>query len=198
MKSGAWLSVSTHVGAALAGFLLSRMVKNIGRFSLDTVVDPLAALAFLYSLLISVVLYRRFESRKYSDQLRKNAALGRLRASFDNLVHLEGCCSANQFQYTDAVRLITKCRREFEQYLGYAAAMAFPVRDTHITSYQLIWSDLRHLLTYTSPTPTMNDPIRVDAGVVTCSPDRMVEVERRIDDGRRLLFEIEKEIIAEV
>jgi len=193
-----WTTIVTHFTIAALGFLAAKYVGNVAYFQMDPQIDLVALFALLLTATISVVFYRKFEKVKYSDQLKKNATLDRLRASMDALIQLEELCTASEVPYQEVVKVARKCRREFEAYVSFATALAVPVSDGKDTKYKLICAELRNQLTDIPTKTAVNPQLRVTKNLLKITPDRLVEVENQIDEGKRILFQIQKEIILDL
>jgi hypothetical protein len=161
-------------------------------------VNVVAVAALLLTLVASVVLYRRFEKAKYSDQLKKDTLIARLEISIANLLKLEDLCSDGQIGDKDAIKLTTACRREFESFVRFARALSAPATEEQSAGYRLICADLKHLITNTPRRSEANPQLRVVKGVIQMTPDRVVEVERKVGEGKDILYEIQKSIILDL
>ena len=182
----------------MLGYVAARIIGDIHSYSFDHTIDPLALIALLLTVLVSVVFYRKFERLKYSDQLKKNAVIARLKVSVDNLLALEEKCSSGELVYADIVKGLRSCRREFESYTRYSQALTCPVGDNSASQYRLVCSELKDLLTNTPPGPEPSPSIRIIDGRIQLGSDRLVMVEQRIDDGKGILFDIEKTVILDL
>lgn len=198
MKTRGWETAATHLAAGLLGYVAARIIGDIRSYSFDHTIDPLALIALLLTVLLSVVFYRRLERLKYSDQLKKDAVIARLKVSVDNLFTLEEKCSSGELLYTDIVKALRKCRREFESYASYAKALTCPVGENSASQYRLVCSELKDLLTNTPPGSEAHASIRIIDGRIELDGDRLVEVEQHIDVGKGILFDIEKKIILDM
>ena len=195
MKAFNWPQVIKYIAVAMLGYVAARIIGDIRDLTFDHTIDPVAVIALLLSILLSVVFFRRFERLKYSDQLKKDAVIGRLKASVDNLFELEEKCATGDLNYTEIVKRLRRCRREFESYVQYAGALGCPVGDSTSSKYRLVCSELKDLLTNTPQSTDTDSAIRVSDGRIELSGGRLVEIERQIDDGKSILFEIEKNVI---
>jgi hypothetical protein len=193
-----WSNLVTHAAVGSIGFVLAKYVGNVAYFQVDRQIDLVAVVALLLTITLSVVFYRKFEKVKYSDQLKKNATLERLSSSMDSLTQLEDLCTANEPFYSEVVKLCRKCRRDFEAYVSFANALSVPLLDGNDTKFKLICSDLRNNLTDLPPRSDPNPKLKVAKNVLRIAPDRLVEVENQIDEGKRLLFEMQKDIILDL
>jgi hypothetical protein len=198
MKWGA-LTV-THCSAGIAGFVCGWLVCDVPGITVDHEIDPVAVVALCLSAIISVWLYRRLEKGKYSDQLAKDAVLRTLGECLDALGALEAACQESPAcEFTRIVKASRRCRIEFDRYVKYSTALAFAPADSQVLAYKSVCFELHDMLTNT---PTHDDapdePLKVQAGRLIISKNRLVEVERKVDAARTLLHDLQKGIILSV
>lgn len=194
------LASAAKYGIALgAGFLLGKTVADVPYFALEREVDLFGGWTLLLTAVISIILFRPFEKAKYSDQLRKNAVMGRLEECLALIRLLEELCARQEFALPEATGLVKRARRTFISFVGFAGNLGHPVdvrlQDRTVVSY----ARLRDLLTE-QPFPDEPDPpllVRPLNGVpfVTLSKDRRIQVELLLDETRETLYLVQQNVI---
>jgi len=101
-------------------------------------------------------------------------------------------------QYTHVAKVIRRARREFESYILYAKALSFAPSEEEVAKFRLVWAELRELLTNSPTGNPPNAPLMIVKGRIQLSPGRLVEIEEQIDEGKTILFNVEKNIIVNV
>lgn len=191
-------AIVTHAAAVAIGIVIARVAQNIPVVEFDYKLDPIAITALLATIVISVAFFRRFEKVKYSDQLRKNAVIGRLGQSMANIQRLEEICSAQDIPHSEVVKQTKKCRRDFEAYAKFAAALSAEVPAAELSKYQLLCAELKDLLTNSPLRSDLNPQLRISNGMIRLHPSRLVEVETKISESKELLYELEERVILDI
>jgi len=198
MSGQRWVPVVTHLAAILTGVVAAKLIGNIPFFKIQKDVDLIAIIRILLLILVSVILYHRFERMKHSDQLKKEAILSRLQRSVDTSFETEDLVAAENIPYNQAVKLVTQSRKDFESYAAFSRALGMPVQADELSRFQLNCAELKDLLTNT-PLRTDPDPkIRIVKGTIHLTNDRRVEVEKKIAEGRQILHGLQQRVILTV
>jgi hypothetical protein len=195
VKSRTAIQVATYSAALLVGFLLAKVIRDVPLFEMDRKVNPVTLAGLIATVLASLVLFRRFDQIKYSDQLRKKAVVDRLEHVFTHVADLEELTDNDSIPHLEAVKSSTKIRKEFRTYLGFAAALSSPVPEDTAKAYELVCADVKDLLTNT---PHKGDPqpgLHIVDGNIELTPGRKVEVQRKLDEARDILHGIQKSVI---
>jgi hypothetical protein len=198
MKEGLLSRIATYGLAVAVGVVLGRIFRDVPYFTVGHEIDLVATLGLVLTVLISIAFYRHFEKRKHSDQLRKQAALERLSASMRNVTALDEHCGASRPEYLGVVKLLKKCRSDFNQYVRFAEAVQFPVERSTESAYRIAWAELRELLTNTPAATAAEAPLKVVNGCLVLSENRRVEIEIQMNEVKSALFSIETAIIIKV
>lgn len=198
MSRQRWVLVVTHITATLVGFVAAKLIGNIPFFEMRKDVDLIAIIRILVMVLVSVILYHRFERMKHSDQLKKEAILSRLQRSVDTSLETEDLVTSESIPYNQAVKLVTQSRKDFESYAAFSRALGIPVHEDELSRFQLNCAEVKDLLTNT-PLRTEPEPkIRIVKGSIHLTNDRRVEVERKIVEGRQILYGLQQRVILTV
>lgn len=186
------------VTAGAIGFYLARIIADSSRFQLDDKVDPVAIAALLLSVILSVIFFRTLERQKYSDQLRKDALLERLRQVTRSLRAVEDVCRPGKAPWISVVSAVTTCRRDFETFVRFARELSFEAAEPVKLELRKQMMQLRNLLTNTPRGQTAHAALSVVANVVTYSEERRAEIDYNIREADRLLGTIEILLIRDI
>jgi hypothetical protein len=187
----------------LTGFLAAKFFHVWGLFKWDNKVNAVSVASLVLTAGISVAFFAVFERQKYSDKLRKDALLDRLRACRTSLLSLDELCEENILDYNKVVPTIKKFRREFRIFMQFAAAAKSPVKEGDQKGFNSIAKTIHQLLTDTpiridtSKAPK-DAALRKDGNSLILSADRRVEVINQIDREKRCLDGIETGIILKI
>jgi hypothetical protein len=191
----AWLLPTCLLCAGL-GFTAGILVDSVPLLELDREVDLVALLALVWTAWVSAILYRRFDQVKHSDQLRKSTLLDRLSETLQNLRRVDDLIHVDGIPHHDAVALSTRCRREFTAYVEYAKSLDVPVEGGTDGKFTAVCCDLKDLLTSTPVRGTTSEPdIEVIDDKIYLQRNRRAELEKNIDLGRGLIYEIQRQVI---
>jgi len=197
------LRVASYSIVFLLGFAVAKVIHVGSMFTWDTKVNPVALASLLATLGISVTFFAVFERQKYSDKLRKDALLERLKVCRSSLLSLEEMCEETTLDYDQIVRTIKKFRREFRVFMQFAEAAKSPLAEQDRNGFNKIAREIHELLTGTPRRPNphlipVNAPLTKDGTSLTMSPERQIEVTAKIDQEKRCLDGIETGIILRI
>jgi len=184
------------------GCLVGGVLGSVDVLHFDKRVDVLGLSTLVATVAISAVFYRKFARHQYSDQLRKDALLRRLRESFENVCALEECCESKPLMLSAVVSALKICGREFRLFVEFSRTMdpknSPAVSQGAVKEHAMATRDINRLLTWTTIGKQSSPPVAIQNGVITLSGDRRVEVELRIQDLKRTLLDVEIAIIVAV
>ena len=197
------LRVAQYFITFLVGFAAAKVIHARGMFTWDPKVNPVGLASLLITLGVSVTFFAVFERQKYSDKLRKDALLERLKLCRASLMSLEEMCEETTLDYDRIVRTIKKFRREFRVFIQFAEAAKSALSETDRKGFNKTARDIHELLTGTTRRPDpesapVNPPLRKDGANLIMSPDRQIEVTGKIDQEKRCLDGIETGIILRI
>jgi hypothetical protein len=197
------LRVASYFITFLVGFTFAKVIHARGVFTWDPRVNLVSLASLLFTIGVSVTFFAVFERQKYSDKLRKDGLLERLKVCRSSLMNLEEMCEETTLDYDRIVRIIKKFRREFRVFMQFAEAAKSPLIEKDRKGFNAIAGEIHELLTGTPrrqnpEVAPANLPLRKEGTNLMISSERQIEVAAKIDKVKRCLDGIETGIILRI
>lgn len=186
------------VVAFVAGVFFCKIGARWDSIAIETTLDPVAIAALLVTIVISAVFFRRFEKSKYSDQLKKDSVLLRLRESLDNLKRVDELVRRGRIPFSHMAQAIKRCRKEFGLCYKLAGLLGHPPADGKAGEYMRLCSRLLDMVTNTPVVPLPDPPVSVINGIIHLSDERVAETQNLVAEGKELILEMEARVISSV
>jgi hypothetical protein len=197
------IGIACYFLAFFTGLVSAKIIHGWGMFAWDHKVNPVELASFILTAWISVAFFAVFERQKYSDKLRKDALLERLKTCGVSLLTLDEMCEETALEYDRVVRTIKKFRGEFHVFMQFAAAAKWPIAEKDRNDFNKAASAIHVLLTGTprrivGVSPLESAPLTKDGKNLLLSPERQVEVKNKINREKQCLDGIETGIILKI
>ncbi len=182
---------------AVLAFFVGGIAAPSSPFAWDHKINPVQLATLVVTAGVSLAFFRKFEKQKYSDRLRKDALLERLKLVTGKLDKLQAVTEKTAPEYGKIVSSIKQCRIEYLSFCRFAKIIGHVVPMESHTELMTHWKTLWRLLTDTpAATPATADAaLSVTSGHVRLSPNRAVVVGQEIEASRQALASIQTDVI---